>query len=444
MEAPDPIPSEIYLSEIDASVRVRQDYGDLSSLKYSIKSFGLIQPLVVTWDENRYKLLAGGRRYVALQELGRKSLVHGREIIVREELYDSENREVQIIRQSIELEENLKRKDMSWAEEVEGKRRLLALMQERYGVRGAGGPTRGEQAGTEETGFSLRDLSEQLGESPGMTSRDIQLAKMLEIVPGLKDTDTKTAAFRKLETLLKVITMKKQAKPGSADRPYTLYEGSTLDHIAKLESNSVDLIVTDLPFGVGLGQMSRHATGAIDYEDDRGELLNMLALLLPEAYRILKDDRYAVFFFGFNYYPELVSLLTNTGFVVNKVPFIWYKNTRSTENPNARYGNSYDPALVCSKGSASFIRPGQANFLQTAPVIGKIQVAQQPVEVPERFILDMTASGGIVVDLTAGTGTTGEAALRSGRYPILFEKDPMLCQFIKGRLDSLAKPGESA
>src|SRR5208283_594737 len=128
------IPSEIHLAEIDDSLRVREDYGDLSSLKYSIKEFGLIQPLVVTWDDNRWKLLVGGRRLRAVQELGWTKLVHGREVLIREELYNSEDLTVQLKRQAIELEENLKRKDMTWPEQVEGKKRLLELMQQIYGV----------------------------------------------------------------------------------------------------------------------------------------------------------------------------------------------------------------------------------------------------------------------------------------------------------------------
>ena len=439
MDAPNPIPDKISLSEIDETGRVREEHGDLSSLEYSIKNFGLIQPLVVTWDENRWKLLAGGRRYLALKKLGRTDVIHGKEILVREELYDSNDPEVVIIRQTIELEENLKRKDMTWPEQVEGKRRLLELMQQRHGARTAGGATRAERAGTdtiEQTGFSLRKLADQLGESAANTSKDIQLAQMLRLMPRLAEIDTKTAAMRRLDILMTTSQMKRQAKP-DGDKPYILYRGDTLANTHNVSDASVDLIVTDLPFGVGLEEMSRHASGALGYDDSRAGILAILPGLLTEAYRMLRDDRYAVFFFGFNYYTELSGIATTIGFNVNLVPFVWYKNTRSTENPNTRYGNSYDPALVMAKGSPVFVRPGQANYLAAAPVVGKIQVAQQPVEVPERFILDMTGPGAIVVDLTAGTGTTGEACIRNKRFPILFEQDASLCDYITGRLDGL-------
>lgn len=439
MEAPNPIPSEIYLSEIDETSRVREDYGDLTSLVFSIKEFGLIQPLVVTWDDNRWRLLAGGRRYRALQKLGRQSIIHGKEILVREELYDSEDINIQYIRQSIELEENLKRKDMTWPEQVKGKQRLLELMQARYGARGAGAPTKAEAAGTagpDETGFSLRKLADQLGESGAMTSKDIKLAAMLDLIPALAQMETKTAALRKLDTMLAVVEMKNQAKPAADNKPYTLHRGDVLLNIGRVMDESVDLILTDLPFGANITQMSHHE-GGIGYSDSHEEIVNLIAQLIPEAYRILRPNRYAVFFFGFNYYHHLVSILEAVDFKVNLIPFIWLKNTRNTEDPNSRYGTAYDPALVCMKGSAKFMKPGLQNILVASPLTSKVQVAQQPIEVPSRFIVDMTAENAIVADLTAGTGTTGEAALRLKRYPILFEENNQLCDYIVGRLDGL-------
>lgn len=440
MEPPER-PESINIDTIDDSLRSRRDFGDLENLAFSIKEYGLIQPIVVTWDNNRFKLLAGGRRLAAMRKLEWKELRHAEHFLYREDLVDSKDTRVQMIRQGIELEENIRRKQMSWPEEVECKNKLLKLMQEVYGIKGGGGLTRTERAGEatpEETGFSLRKLSAMLGESAAQTSNDIQLAKLLEHVPSLKMMDTKTAALRKIQTLLQVAVMKEQAVPESEKpKPYRLYQGDVAINVKDLADSVADLIVTDLPFGVGLDKMSRHSSGVIEYSDTRDEILQLIDDLADQAFRILRDDRFAVFFFGFNYYGFLVERLEAAHFKVNRVPFIWYKATGSTENPNTRYANSYDAAIVASKGNPMFVRPGQRNFMSAAPVVGKVQIAQQPVEVPERFILDMTGPGATIVDLTAGTGTTGEAALKNNRYPILFEEDKTLCDYIVGRLDGL-------
>jgi ParB-like chromosome segregation protein Spo0J len=215
MEAPNPIPNEIFLAEIDDSGRQRQDYGDLGPLQFSIREFGLIHPLVVTWDDNRWKLLVGGRRLKALQKMGRDKLIHGKEILVREELYNSEDKEVGYLREAIELEENIRRKDITWPEQIKAKERLFKLHSELYGVRGMGGATRAEKAGAsvDETGVSVRKLAAILGESPATVSQDLQLASAMKVVPQLAMMENKSTAAARVKTLWAMIQAKTSGQP---------------------------------------------------------------------------------------------------------------------------------------------------------------------------------------------------------------------------------------
>ena len=209
-------PETIHIDTIDASLRTRKEMGDLKSMEVSIRDFGLIQPIVLTWDNNRWKLLAGERRLRAMKSLGWTELRYPRHFVLREDLVDSRDPNILMIRQAIELEENLRRKQMTWTEEVEGKRRLLALMQERYGVKEAGGLTRAEKAGTatfEQTGFSLRKLAEQLGETAAQTSNDITLAKIMEKAPFLANMENKTTALNAMKDLLRKLEARMEGKP---------------------------------------------------------------------------------------------------------------------------------------------------------------------------------------------------------------------------------------
>jgi site-specific DNA-methyltransferase (adenine-specific) len=185
--------------------------------------------------------------------------------------------------------------------------------------------------------------------------------------------------------------------------------------------------------------MSRHNSAVVSYPDGRDDITGGLISAAKESYRILRPDRFGVFFFGFNYYKELLSALQGAGFRANPVPVIWFKHTRSTENPNTRYANAYDPAIVAMKGSPVFIRPGQANVIDMPAVTPseRIQIAQQPVALVEKFIRDMVAPGALVVDLMAGSGTTGVAALQCKCRVILFEREPAACAVIKARLGAL-------
>jgi DNA modification methylase len=444
----------INADEVVVDDRIRSDMGEIDALTNSIKEFGLIQPIVLGEDStNMMRLIAGGRRFTALKRLGITRLEHGVHWVFRDENNRSEAGKLRL--QAIEIEENIRRKDLTWQEQVLGKQMLLETMQKIHGESIVGRPTRAESRTGETQGFGVRKLAAMLGESPATTSQDLQLARAMQNMPklNLANSDTKGSAFRKLGIVGAVVSMQKAASvqrantsaadaadPNSTQNLWSLYEGDFKSNVSRIESESVDLVYTDLPFGVGLSEMSKHgASGVVAYQDDRESIVGDLDALAEGAYRVLRNDRYGVFFFGFNYYTELVGALERAGFKVNRVPFVWFKNTRSTENPNVRYANSYDPAIIVMKGSPVFIRPGQQNFANIMPVFSKdrLQIAQQPTELVTKFLSDMTVPGATVLDFFGGSGTTGEAAIRGKRRVILFEREPSACAVIKARLGAI-------
>jgi ParB family chromosome partitioning protein len=90
---------KITISDIQVGERRREDLGDIKALADSINSWGLLHPIVID-DKNR--LVAGERRLRACQQLGWKEI----EVKQLANLTTDELRE-------IELEENLKRKDLT-------------------------------------------------------------------------------------------------------------------------------------------------------------------------------------------------------------------------------------------------------------------------------------------------------------------------------------------
>jgi DNA modification methylase len=468
--------------------RMRKDYGDITELANSIRENGLIQPIVLshTFFSNpgdpgpqpRMKLVAGGRRLAAIKLLKWGNLIHGEHYLVRGE--DESTPEGKLRLGAIELEENLRRKEMTWTEQVEGKQRLLELMQSIHGTTGAGRPSGREAAAGSVDGFGVRKLATMLGESAALTSMDLQLATIVRAMPELAKQESKASARRigtinlalhhiktqqELQSAVKraVMTvtppMVKEAdgtvhfiESLSDDPPrqerYKLYHDDWKSNIYLIPDGSIDLVYTDLPYGVDLDKMgatenvSAHG-GAISYSDSRDAIVSDLANLATEAFRVLKPHRFGVFFFGFNYYSDLISALTSAGFSVNPIPVVWLKHQQFTQQPNCRYANGYEQALIVMKGQPKFIRPGQANIVDVPGVstVSRFQVAQQPVELVKRFIEDMTLpkSGARILDFYAGTGTTGGAALELGQFPILFERMEDQCLLAKNRMEQVLK-----
>lgn len=100
-------PSILPLEKIVVGERFRKDYGDLSDLMESLQEVGLIQPVVVTVVSGEVRLVAGGRRCAAAQKLG------WTEIPV---VLAPEEAQKEIVLRMMELEENVRRKDMNWKE----------------------------------------------------------------------------------------------------------------------------------------------------------------------------------------------------------------------------------------------------------------------------------------------------------------------------------------
>jgi hypothetical protein len=193
----------MHIDEVIVENRLRKDMGDIPQLAASIKENGLIQPILLTIinenDLTHYKLVAGHRRLEALRSIGVVDLIHAEHYLLREELRDDEYR-----RTAIELEENIRRKQMSWSEEVLGKQRLLETYQKIYGVTAPGQPSKLVQQGLKPAGFSARKLSEMLNESIGQTSEDLQMAALVTQIPFLKNEPSREAATRKLKLALAI------------------------------------------------------------------------------------------------------------------------------------------------------------------------------------------------------------------------------------------------
>src|SRR5438552_18759707 len=90
--------SEIHIPER----RQRHEIGDIASLADSISRLGLIHPLVV---DNNNTLIAGFRRYTACKSLGWTGVECTR-------IDDLDP----LVRHLVELEENIKRLDLTWQE----------------------------------------------------------------------------------------------------------------------------------------------------------------------------------------------------------------------------------------------------------------------------------------------------------------------------------------
>jgi ParB family chromosome partitioning protein len=105
---------KVPITEISIRERVRKDIGDLSPLMESMQKHGQLNPITITRDN---ELIAGHRRLLSARELGWSYI---------DALIVDRNSELEKLQ--LELEENVHRKDFSPEELLEGYRRLDKLL----------------------------------------------------------------------------------------------------------------------------------------------------------------------------------------------------------------------------------------------------------------------------------------------------------------------------
>ncbi len=104
----------VKISDIKVKKRVRQDLGDLESLKDSLKTYGLLNPITLSAD---MELVAGHRRLEAAKGIGWET--------INAVILDKNIDKVKLL--ELELEENNQRKDFNEEELMAGYERLGKL-----------------------------------------------------------------------------------------------------------------------------------------------------------------------------------------------------------------------------------------------------------------------------------------------------------------------------
>jgi ParB/RepB/Spo0J family partition protein len=102
-------------------INVRSVAGDITELTKSIEESGVLQPIVVRPDKDRFEIIVGSRRFAAAKAAGLKTMP----AVIRE-MSDSEAIASSLI-------ENIQRGNLSDEEEIEAMYRLMKLDEERYG-----------------------------------------------------------------------------------------------------------------------------------------------------------------------------------------------------------------------------------------------------------------------------------------------------------------------
>lgn len=232
-----------------------------------------------------------------------------------------------------------------------------------------------------------------------------------------------------------------------------IINGDCLEHLVKIESNSIDLILIDPPYLIsrssGFSNYSedtsdelkkKYGNISIDFgEWDKVEL--NWDILFSEYKRVLKKSGTLLIFYDVWKSTELKYFAEKHKFKQPRVG-AWIKTNPVPINSKINYlSNATEYFFTFVKGGSPTFNSKYDNAFYSFPICHGKERYDHPTQKPLSLIKDLVEKhsnpGDLVLDTFAGTGTTGHACQLLNRKYILIEKDTTYFDIIEKRLNNL-------
>ncbi len=224
-------------------------------------------------------------------------------------------------------------------------------------------------------------------------------------------------------------------KPYYEQDGITIFLGDCRDILPTLEPGSIDLVLTDPPYGVRYVTAWRSRTDPLVAPIAGDESLNLLADSMPQLDRILRQDRHAYFFAS----AQMIGLTTEivSNFFRVKNVLVWDKgDAGSVGDLEAGYGVTWEGIIYANKGRRNLIgpRPRTVYRYDWSGTRDPVHPTVKPVGVLTWLMAKSSNAREIVLDPFMGSGTTLRAAKDLGRRAIGIEIEERYCEIAVRRL----------
>lgn len=209
--------------------------------------------------------------------------------------------------------------------------------------------------------------------------------------------------------------------------------GDCLTKMSVIPDNSVDLILTDPPYNLGLFMKKRgtnlkklranHFSGKGWDDLDFEEWTKQMDIFLSECHRVLKKRGNLIIFMSIIKAETIISLAENNHFYYKTVG-IWHKTNPMPRNMNLHFINSTESWLyfVNDATTGVFNNGGKPihDFIETSSISAKEHKngnhpTQKPIALMKHFVDILSNADGVVLDPFMGSGSTGVACAGSNR-----------------------------
>lgn len=202
-----------------------------------------------------------------------------------------------------------------------------------------------------------------------------------------------------------------------------IFHGDCIQVMRQMPANSVDFILTDPPYLVNY----RDRDGRTIQNDADG---NWLKPAMAEAYRVLKQNRVAIMFYGWTKVDAFFKAWRSAGF--QPVGHIIFRKSYSSRSRFLRY--QHEQAFLLAKGRPPLPKQPLGDVMEMPYSGNKLHPTQKPVPALAKLIRSFTLPDELVLDAFCGSGSTCAAALLTGRKYIGMEMDDAYYRLAIARL----------
>lgn len=444
----------------DDKTRQRQELPEIPELAASIERLGQLNPVIL---DRENKLIAGRRRLEACRQLGYTT------ILAR--YHDSLS---QSDRQLVELDENIRRVDITWQEkaaailgifELRGGEETLEVFSGYIGLSetevqrclSVGKALRqGEPAilaavslrqaaellsrrrklafDTALSRFEEEDFHEQQEGNGTAGSGDGPNPVAVDRAFGLGQTGGTTAGQQPVSDSLR-----------PAERsPYSIIAGDFIQFARGYVGPKFNFIHCDFPYGIGFDSSDAARTEGHEsnYKDSEETFWALTEALLQNQDRLVLPSAHMLFWFSMRYYDAIRARLESANWTVCYLPLVWHKSDGAgiAADFKRRPKHVYETALWCSRGDRLLLQ--LRNDVFAHPIVRNTEghLSAKPQAMLEYFLSMGVGELSDFLDPTCGSGTSIRAAAALGaRRALGIELNPEIAQGASLKLNNQLK-----
>lgn len=393
------------------------DPATLNELSESIRENGLFNAVVLRKEGDTYVLVSGERRLRAvrdMRDLGIRFSHDGEEVPEGHIPYTFITALDPLSRELAELDENLRRDDLTWQERATALARVAELRT--AAARAEGLPPPSTAVLAEEFHTPVRDgFTGTVAHGRETVRQQLAVAKLLHD-PDVASAKTVGEAYK--------IAKRKESRARDAAHAekvgstftasmHTVVHADSLEWLGQCPSERFDVILTDPIYGMGadeFGDSGGKVAGEHGYKDDNETFMTLVDVCHTELFRVAKPQAHLYWFCDIDKFHYIQDRLKLAGWWVHRTPIIWHKPS-AARVPWPEHGpqRKYELVLYAVKGKRPTLKISP-DLVSYNPDANLGHSAQKPVALYRDLLSRSARPGDAVLDPFCGTGPIFPAA----------------------------------